>query len=297
MTESLEHLDETLSAYVDGELDAAAQARVESHVAGCDACAALLDELRAVRASALALPDVPPETDLWPAIEARLAPPRRVLRLPEHASRTLRFSIPQLAAAGFLIAALSGGSVWWLAAHGLVAHRNEPALAARMPGTPGGPIAPAASAARETPTGGTSSARSRDGSPTPAGETSSAPAGGVTPGITSSPGASLAANPPAGAGTDAAAAAFDSRPYDRALADLQQVFDRNRSRLDPKTIQQVESNLAAIDAAIGQAKRALAADPANVYLNDHLADQFKRKVRVLQQTADAVTAYAAYTGS
>ena len=91
-------------------------------------------------------------------------------------------------------------------------------------------------------------------------------------------------------GTDASSADFETRRYDQAVSDLRQVLNQNHDRLDPETVRTVESNLAVIDGAIMQARRALMADPANPYLSGHLADQMKRKVRVLQQAADAVTA-------
>jgi len=97
-----------------------------------------------------------------------------------------------------------------------------------------------------------------------------------------------------GGSVQATAADYEIQRYDSAVADLQAVLDHNHDRLDPETVRTVESNLAIIDAAIAQARRALLADPSNPYLNGHLADQMKRKIRVLQQTADAVT--ADYTG-
>jgi anti-sigma factor RsiW len=47
----------------------------------------------------------------------------------------------------------------------------------------------------------------------------------------------------------------------------------------------------AIDRAIEEARRALAADPANPYLNSHLAKQMMLKVRLLQTAANVVTAH------
>ena len=48
--------DEELSAYVDGQLDAAAGARLEAHIESCAACRDTLTELRAVRTALAALP-------------------------------------------------------------------------------------------------------------------------------------------------------------------------------------------------------------------------------------------------
>jgi tetratricopeptide (TPR) repeat protein len=71
--------------------------------------------------------------------------------------------------------------------------------------------------------------------------------------------------------------------YDEAIADLEQALAAGRSELDPGTIRILEANLAAIDKAIDQSRQALAADPANVYLNNHLADTRQRKLALLRR--------------
>ena len=71
--------------------------------------------------------------------------------------------------------------------------------------------------------------------------------------------------------------------YDEAIADLEQALTAGRSQLDPGTIRILESNLQAIDDAIEQSRRALAADPANVYLHSHLADARQRKLALLRR--------------
>jgi hypothetical protein len=50
----------------------------------------------------------------------------------------------------------------------------------------------------------------------------------------------------------------------------------------------LEQNLAVIDAAIAQARRAVAADSANLYLNSHLAATMRRKLELLRQAASLV---------
>jgi hypothetical protein len=44
----------------------------------------------------------------------------------------------------------------------------------------------------------------------------------------------------------------------------------------------IERNLAAIDEAIRQAREALDSDPANPFLNSHLADSRRRKIDLLR---------------
>lgn len=78
-------------------------------------------------------------------------------------------------------------------------------------------------------------------------------------------------------------AGFDAPRYTAAVDDLERTFAAHRSELDPETVRVVEDNLAIIDRAVEQARRALLADPANPYLNGHLAAQMRWKLRVLQQ--------------
>ncbi len=76
--------------------------------------------------------------------------------------------------------------------------------------------------------------------------------------------------------------------YDEAIADLEQALRAGRADLDAGTIKILEANLDAIDKAIDQSRRALAADPANVYLNNHLADSRQRKLALLRRATAMV---------
>jgi hypothetical protein len=72
---------ERLSEFLDGELVPSEHAACEAHLAGCERCRGLLDDLRKLRQATRALPERPPESDLWPGIERELArsapvPPR-----------------------------------------------------------------------------------------------------------------------------------------------------------------------------------------------------------------------------
>jgi hypothetical protein len=76
---------------------------------------------------------------------------------------------------------------------------------------------------------------------------------------------------------------FADQHYDAAIADLERTFEAGRTKLDPETVRVVEENLGTIDRATDQCRRALAADPANVYLNTHLADARQRKLALLRR--------------
>lgn len=111
-------------------------------------------------------------------------------------------------------------------------------------------------------------------------------------------GAAVASHPvpappaaPAAPAVSAAAPATSpgARGYDAAVADLERILAEGRGRLDSTTVGVLERNLAAIDMAIAQARRAVDADSANLYLNSHLAATMRRKLELLRQAASLVT--------
>jgi tetratricopeptide (TPR) repeat protein len=71
--------------------------------------------------------------------------------------------------------------------------------------------------------------------------------------------------------------------YDEAVSDLEQALENGRAQLDPQTVKILEQNLDAIDRAIDQSRRALEQDPANIYLNNHLAEAKQRKLSLLRR--------------
>lgn len=75
---------------------------------------------------------------------------------------------------------------------------------------------------------------------------------------------------------------FADAQYNAAVSDLEKILRDDRDRLDPRTVQIIERNLKAIDDAINEARTALNADPANEYLNSHLADARRRKLDLLR---------------
>ena len=66
------------------------------------------------------------------------------------------------------------------------------------------------------------------------------------------------------------ASGFGVAGYDAAIAELEGV---------------IEENLMIIDRAIAQAQRALAEDPASIYLNEYLAATMRQKLEFLRQAA------------
>ncbi len=88
---------------------------------------------------------------------------------------------------------------------------------------------------------------------------------------------------------DVQRATFADAQYDAAVADLERVLREESERLDPQTVMVIERNLRAIDEAIHEARAALDADPANTYLNSHLADARRRKLELLRRAAGLST--------
>ena len=73
--------------------------------------------------------------------------------------------------------------------------------------------------------------------------------------------------------------------YAGPIGELQTALEARRGRLDTATVRVIEQSLRVIDAAIRQAKDALARDPNNPYLNGHLQRALDRKLDVLRQAA------------
>ncbi len=105
-----------LSEYVDDELALGEREALERHLPACADCRNTIAELRRVRIRADALADRPPTADLWPGIAARIgvpastAPGASALRTGRR--RAFTFTLPQLAAAGLLVAAVGAGTAW-----------------------------------------------------------------------------------------------------------------------------------------------------------------------------------------
>jgi hypothetical protein len=72
-----------------------------------------------------------------------------------------------------------------------------------------------------------------------------------------------------------------------ALADqlrvLEDVMTSARAALDPATVQVLERNLMVIETAITDSRDALASDPGNAFLMEHLERMYRRKVIYLQE--------------
>lgn len=232
------HWSERLSEYLDDELTPSERAACEVHLAECEACRLVADDLGSVTAFARADADRMPDADLWPGILSRISsndrkggplglPTARAEALAFSADRKPRkqivFTLPQLALAASLLIAVSAGVAYW--------------AAGRSAGVPVVQEDPVHAQAESSFNSSVSVERAN----------------------------------------------FADAQFDQAVSDLEKVLTSRREQLDPRTVLIIERNLAAIDQAIREARAALDADPANTFLNSHLADARRKKLDLLRQ--------------
>jgi len=101
-----EEWTDKLSDFLDGELEAAEETAVATHLRECPECSAVLNDLKRVVARAQTLDARPPQRDLWPGVSARIDRLAPALSLSK--GRRISFTLPQLAAAAALLIAVSG---------------------------------------------------------------------------------------------------------------------------------------------------------------------------------------------
>jgi hypothetical protein len=95
-----------------------------------------------------------------------------------------------------------------------------------------------------------------------------------------------AAGAPEDSGGRIVPANFADAQFNAAVSDLERILRDERDRLDPRTVMILERNLKAIDDAINEARMALESDPANPFLNSHLADARRRKLDLLRHATE-----------
>ena len=74
--------------------------------------------------------------------------------------------------------------------------------------------------------------------------------------------------------------------YLRAVNDLSATLESEQDSLSPETITKLRASIKIIDAAILEARNALAADPANKMLIQMLAKSYEQKVDLLKRTTE-----------
>jgi anti-sigma factor RsiW len=71
--------------------------------------------------------------------------------------------------------------------------------------------------------------------------------------------------------------------YASAATDLSHALDQARQRLSPETIRTIERNLAVIDSALAESRRALAGDPGNASLERLVIATWQQKMDFLRR--------------
>jgi hypothetical protein len=113
--------EEIISDYVDGTLELGEQTKIEYHLANCEPCRAVRDDLLQIVHFSKQLPLHTPASDLWTRIQTEIEAEkpktlwsRFTLWLRNFNAREFNFSIPRLAAvaAAFVLMASLGAAVW-----------------------------------------------------------------------------------------------------------------------------------------------------------------------------------------
>jgi hypothetical protein len=94
---------ERISELVDGDIDRAARAELDAHLATCEACAAFAEDLEVVRRASRSLPTLDPPERVWTAIASQL-PAGPVDRSPGRSHEWVKVT---LAIAAVLLAAVA----------------------------------------------------------------------------------------------------------------------------------------------------------------------------------------------
>ena len=134
-----DQITDRLSEYVDDELASTERAAVDTHLAGCAECSAVLDDLRSIVAAAGRLPGSMPDRELWAGVTDRIGAKNRVLPLALRTRKRFSFTAPQLAAAGIILMLLSGGLVY------MVRPQMQPVATAADTAPPATPVVAPAS--------------------------------------------------------------------------------------------------------------------------------------------------------
>lgn len=103
---------------------------------------------------------------------------------------------------------------------------------------------------------------------------------------TSSPVASMSPAPSSAAVTPVAEFAAKEKEYISTADKLTALIESGKTELSPETIAKLRESVRVIDAAILEARQALAADPANKTLIDMLSKSYSQKVDLLQRTTE-----------
>ena len=269
---SCEEFASNVADFLERDLDEASRAAVEAHALDCDACGALLADLRRISIDAANLPELSPSRDLWDGIAARIDAP--VIPIGTRGEPRVRFGGRVGRDRGVLRAAAIAASLLVAAALGAVvtfnvmSHRGGSDVAKRPQTIPPNGVV----AVGSNPTGARDSTLPSQAVAV-ARVDSSADSSFATPNVSD---VVPVVNVPNGTA---------ERTFDAEITRLRTIVQRRRSQLDPVTIGVIERNLNVIDDAIGQCRAALAKDPASRFLIESLNHALENKVELLRTAA------------
>lgn len=259
-------LDERLADFLEGDLDARARQAVESHIATCARCAALVRELRAIAHDARTLAPLAPSRDLWSGIASGIE--AEVIALPARggtarwatSSTSRRMSSGALAAG---LVAITAGATYLLTMTFAVDGNPSVATAPRVAGGDTAQVITAVIPVPVSPASGVDSV-------------SAAPAGVPRERVAAS-----------GVSTRLVRRVRPSaeQTYDREIASLRAIVTQRRGDIDPRTAAIVDNSLQTIDRAIAEARGALQRDPASRFLNEQLNKSLEKKLDLLRTAA------------
>lgn len=252
-----------LTAFLDGGLEAGERAEVDAHLAECGDCRQVLAELREVKRRAAGLGPIEPSRDLWDGIAATIEAPAAEVRSDD--ARVIAF--PGAGAGEGATVGAGDGPEVGPAGRGVGAAqaRTRRRLSLSLPQLAAASLVLVAVSSAVT----WSAVWARDGGAAPVVEGPSVEAedGVFVP-------VSTVVEPPA----DLA----------RELASLEGALASARDVLDPNTVRVLERNLGIIEQAIQDSQRALAQDPENDFLVEHLQRVYQRKLEYLREAARVV---------
>jgi hypothetical protein len=268
--------DELFAAWLEGDLTGQKHADVDAHIGSCARCQGLSRDIDGIREAAGSLGDLSPSRDLWKGIESRIQPavvpiaPRR---------KSVWVQRAWMAAAASALIVVSS-SVTYRVARDQDARKGTERRDDRKGTTRDDRKAPDSSRGES----GDAVASDRAGAVSPR------PSPAVASyGTQAEPQSVQRVQRAPVAQIRAASATSEAVSVDRELATeitaLETLLDERRTQLDPATVKAVEDNLAIIDAAVAQAREALARDPSSGFLNQRLENSLNKKIQLLRTAA------------
>lgn len=240
-----------LADYLDGTLALNARVSMDEHRRSCATCNALVRDLEDIVQQASALPVMMPARDLWSGIESRLD--TAVIPLPSRSASSSvarpparrTVTVRTFAIAAAALVAVTSGVTWRLARVESTGRRATDLAQAVAPSVP------SANAIRTT-----------DSVEVPLSVDASVPVKLV-----------------------ASSQADVDAIYEREIASLRRVVNERFADLDSTTVVALRRNLAIIDAAIEDSRKALKRDPRSRLLSNQLDRALENKLALMRRVA------------